>query len=102
LLTPEVIDDAARAAGLDLERLHRDMADPAILRALARDHTTAVERFGVFGTPTLAFEGSHPVYLKMRPWPPEGEEVDVFERLRQLAIEREYIAEIKRPTPPRR
>ena len=101
-LTQEVIDDAARAAGLDLDRLHRDMADPAVLQALARDHTEAVEQFGVFGTPTILFEGGHPVYLKMRPAPPAGEEVDVFESVRRLATEREYIAEIKRPMPGRR
>ena len=95
--TPDVIEDAARGAGLDVERLRRDTADPALLRALERDHTEGV-RQGVFGTPTLVFEGGRAGFLKMRPVPPDGEMVQVFDDLRRLLTERPYIAEVKRPT----
>lgn len=101
-ITQEVVDDAAREAGLDLERLRQDMQDPTILQRLARDHTEAVERYGTFGCPTLVFDGQHAAYLKMKPPPPEEEMVDVFESLRTLVARRRYIAEVKRPVPGRR
>src|SRR4051812_46004445 len=60
------IDAAARAAGLDLERLHRDMVDPQILDGLQRDHEDGYAR-GVFGTPTVYFDDGQGFFLKMRP-----------------------------------
>lgn len=95
------IDDAAHEAGLDLARLHRDMQDKDILQSVAQDHAEAVERYGAFGCPTIVFNREHAVYLKMRPAPPEGEEVDVFEQFYQLVSRQTYIAEVKRPAPAR-
>lgn len=97
----DLIDDVARAAGLDLDRLHRDLDDPTLLRALARDHTEAVEQFGTFGTPTLVFPGGAAAYLKMLPPPPESEMVPLFEDLQRMIVGRTYVAEVKRPTPRR-
>jgi predicted DsbA family dithiol-disulfide isomerase len=41
---------AATAVGLDVERLKRDMADPAIEEAIARNRALAAE-LGINGTP---------------------------------------------------
>lgn len=95
----DTILTVANQVGLDGARLARDMADPDILLALARDHQEAVS-LGVFGTPTLFFENGRSAYLKMRPAPPDDEVLDVFTSLRTLIAFRPYIAEIKRPNPP--
>jgi predicted DsbA family dithiol-disulfide isomerase len=101
-LDQAMIDDVARSVGLDVERLQRDMQDADILQPVARDHAEVVERYGAFGCPTIVFDQQHAAYLKMRPAPPEGEEVAVFEDFRRLVAGRTYIAEVKRPVPGRR
>src|SRR5207248_468948 len=62
---PGVIDAVASDAGLDLDRFRRDLADESIVGALARDHTEAVSRFGVFGTPTFVFAGGPSAYVRL-------------------------------------
>jgi predicted DsbA family dithiol-disulfide isomerase len=97
----ETILGAARAAGLDLAQFERDL-DHATLAALGRDHEEGVERYGVFGTPTLVFANGRAAYLKLRPLPPEDELLAVWERLADIIGDRGYIIEIKRPVPPAR
>jgi hypothetical protein len=99
LTEPETIRETASKAELDVAKLEADMQDPGILAALARDHEEGVA-LGVFGTPTLVFAEGASVFLKMRPGPPPEEAVDVFTSLRTLAVSRQYIAELKRPSPP--
>ncbi len=101
LTRPETILEAARRAGLDLDRFQRDF-EQATLDGLARDHEEGVQRHGVFGTPTLVFENGRAAYLKLRPLPPESEYVAVWERLKDIIADRPYIEEIKRPVPPAR
>lgn len=91
---------AAQEAGLDLARFKKDLPDRSLLAKLAEDHTTAVERYGVFGTPTLVFPNGRAAYLKMKPPPPPEETLEVFETLCRVIAARPYIEEIKRPVPP--
>lgn len=97
LSDPATVLDAARAAELDLARFVADLEDPRGYAALAAQHTEAVERHAVFGTPTLVFPSGAAAYLKMRPAPPPDEALAVFEELRQLIEGRPNIAEVKRP-----
>ncbi|MBI2861428.1 MAG: DsbA family protein [Chloroflexi bacterium] len=94
----ETIIDAAQRAGLDLERFQRDLEDPTNLRRLAEDHTEAVERYRIFGTPTLVFANGQAAYLKLEDVPASTEEAARdFELLHELIAERPYIWEVKRP-----
>lgn len=95
----ETIVDAAGKAQLDVDRFERDF-DSANLDAVGRDHEAGVSTYGVFGTPTLVFEGGRSAYLRLRPLPPESEMSAVWERLREVVAERPYILEVKRPVPP--
>lgn len=97
LVSMDVIDDVARAVGLDLDRLHHEMDDPTVLEVVAREHTEAVERYGAFGCPTLVFNATSAAYLKMRPPPPDDEAVEFFESFHKLVADRAYISEVKRP-----
>jgi predicted DsbA family dithiol-disulfide isomerase len=95
-----VVEEVARARGLDMPRFRDDLADPTILGGLARDHEEAVRVHGVFGTPTFLFEGGASAYVRLSE-PVEGPAADeVFERLVGVAAAEPRILEIKRPVRP--
>lgn len=50
---PEVLAAVAREAGLDAARFAADLADPELRRAVLADHREAVERYGVRAIPTV-------------------------------------------------
>lgn len=91
---------AAQEAGLDVERLKKDLADPSLIKKLGQDHTEAVARHGVFGCPTFVFPSGRPAFVRFNPAPPPDEAVKSFESLWKVMAEMPYIDEIKRPTPP--
>ncbi|MCL4394164.1 MAG: DsbA family protein [Chloroflexi bacterium] len=92
--------DTAREAGLDLPRFEADLANPALLEKLREDHTYAVEKYGVFGTPTLVLTDGRAAYLKMKPAAPYEESVAVWHDLHRTIAQRPYVEEVKRPVPP--
>ena len=96
---PEVLIEVARKVGLDLGQFEEDLKDKELIKILARDHTEAVEKYGVFGTPTFVFENGGAGYLKTY-IPPEEESVKVFEHLMSLLHDSLYFGELKRPQPP--
>ena len=96
---PAPIAALAADVGLDPGRLREDMADPATAEAVGRDHTEAVEKHGVFGTPTFVFEDGAAIYLKTLV-PPEEDAVAFFEHFAAIAAGRHYMGEMKRPQPP--
>jgi predicted DsbA family dithiol-disulfide isomerase len=96
----DVVERVAADAGLDVLRFRRDIADPGILDALARDHIQAVSEMGVFGTPTFVFPDGASAYVRLSE-PLEGEgAVEVFDRLLSVAASEPRILEIKRPRRP--
>ena len=95
-----VVERVAVDSGLDLDRFQRDLADPTVLHGLARDHTEAVSRHGVFGTPTFVFPGGQAAYVRLAE-PVDGPAaVEVFDRLLAVAASEPRILEIKRPRRP--
>ncbi len=88
--------EVAQNAGLNMARFESDLGDEEILVGLARDHTFATEKLGIFGTPTLVFAGRQPVFLKLSARPSAGESLDLFNELRHLIMGRRYVQEIKR------
>ena len=95
----EPITEAAREAGLDIDRFTEDMKDPSLLEIIARDHEEAVDKHGAFGTPTFVFENGQTAYLKTF-IPPEDKSVSTFEHFMGLMADNTYIGELKRPQPP--
>lgn len=95
-----VVEQVAIDAGLDLERLRRDLADPTIIQALARDHQHAVVTHGVFGTPTFVFPNGASAYIRLGGTPGGAEAVRVFDSLVAVAAGEPGILEIKRPNRP--
>lgn len=94
---PATVRDAALAAGLDLETFERDLADPALLDALRRDHTEAVESYRVFGTPTFVGPDGQAAYVRLREVP-EGDEAErAVKLIEDFVADRGYLVEVKRP-----
>ncbi len=92
-----VLLEVAEGAGLDMSGFRRELADRGPLEVLARDHTSAVETLGVFGTPTLVFSQGQAIFLKLSEVPPPEESLSVFLELHNQADRRRYIQETKRP-----
>jgi 2-hydroxychromene-2-carboxylate isomerase len=96
----EAIEQVAEDSGLDLERFRRDLDDPSILEALARDHTHAVTVHGVFGTPTFVFPNGASAYIRLAEVPGPNDAAKMFDSLIAIAADEQRVLEIKRPVKP--
>jgi len=96
----EAIEQVAEESGLDLDRFRRDLADPTILSALARDHTHAVNVYGVFGTPTFVFPNGASAYIRIGEVPGQDDAGKMFDSLIAIAADEQRVVEIKRPVKP--
>jgi len=96
----KVVDQVAEESGLELERFRRDLADPTILEALARDHKYAVGTHGVFGTPTFVFPNGASAYIRLAAAPTGAGALHLFDSLLAIAADEPRVLEIKRPTRP--
>lgn len=93
----KVINRVAQHVGLEMARFREDFNRRQMLDRLAEEHTFAVERLGIFGTPTLVFPDGQAIFLKMSSPPSPEESLDVFRELSNLACHRPNILEVKRP-----
>ena len=95
----DMLFDVAKQSGLDTNQFRSDLSDRSVLKSLAIDHYEAVDKYGVFGTPTFVFENGSSAFLKLLK-PPDNEAVKTFENLLELMQQRLYVGEFKRPQPP--
>jgi len=100
IANPEVLIKVAREAGLDVDRFRQDLANRSLLAKIGEDYTRGVKEHGVWGTPTLVFNGRQAAYLKLKPAPPPEESVKLFEELFDIIYDRPYVIEMKRPRLP--
>jgi len=91
-----VLIGVAHGVGLEMSQFQKDLNNRSLLVRLVQDHTAAVETLGIFGTPTLVFPGGKSVFLKLASIPPPSESLAVFDEIRCIAEQRQYIIEIKR------
>lgn len=84
---PEVTEEVLTGAGLDGSAILEEVrGNPKWLEAARADHDAADE-LGIFGVPTLVFDGCDPVFLRLLE-SPEGERaLDVFRRVRENAAD---------------
>lgn len=93
----DLLAGIAQECGLDLGRFRRNLGDQALLKRIGQDYEEGTQEHGIWGTPTLVFNGRQAAYLKLRPAPPAGEGVKLFEELFDLVANRPYLLEVKRP-----
>jgi predicted DsbA family dithiol-disulfide isomerase len=96
----KVIERVAEDSGLELGRFRQDLADPAILDSLERDHRHAVTTHGVFGTPTFVFPNGASAYIRLADVPDGADALRMFDTLIDVVADEPRVLEIKRPTRP--
>ncbi|GIU91330.1 MAG: hypothetical protein KatS3mg011_0236 [Acidimicrobiia bacterium] len=75
----EIVRETIREQGLDPDEVGRLVEDGASLETLAAEHTEAVERWGVFGVPTIIV-GDEAVFVRLM----ERDRVDDLEKVLDL------------------
>ena len=100
LADPEVLIEVATEAALDVGRFRQNLPNRNLLAKIGEDYIRGVKEHGVWGTPTLVFNGRQAAYLKLRSAPPPEESVKLFEGLFDLIYRRPYVVEVKRPRVP--
>lgn len=85
----------ATAAGLDTDSFWRNEA--LWLDKVRDGHMAAVNRLGVFGTPTLVFDDQASIYLKLTQLPSESD-VDLWKSVTTIARSFPEVVELKRPS----
>jgi len=96
----EVLIEIAREVRMDVNKFREDLFSRRILAKIGEDYTRGVEEHGIWGTPTLVFNGRQAAYLKLRPAPPPEESARLFEELFTIIHGRPYVIEVKRPRVP--
>lgn len=94
------VDTVAESVGLDMDRFLADKADRSLLAKIGEDYEHGRNAVGVFGVPTLVFSGGESAYVKVRPKPPTEDALAVWREVTAPVLNRPYLTEIKRPTPP--
>jgi hypothetical protein len=97
---PEVLIEVAREEKLDVDRFRKGLPNRNLLAKIGADYIRGVKEHGLWGTPTLVFNGRQAAYLQLRPAPPPEESVKLFEGLFELIYRRPYVVEVKRPRVP--
>lgn len=93
--TEETLREAATAAGLDVDAVAEEVASDRPIKTLAAEHTEAVDRWAVFGVPTI-IDGDEAAFVRlMRP----AELTDIEELL--TSLRRTDLNEFKRTRVPR-
>lgn len=93
----KVLESAADAAGLDLERFRKDLESDAVFGEIKEDFTTSRDELSVFGTPTIIFENNEGAYLKLNYTDMPDDPVDFFYDFVDTVRDRPSVIEIKRP-----
>ena len=97
-LTPADVLNVARESGLDVDQFEAERRQGKWLAEVAGDHREGIERWGVFGTPTLVFQDEVAAYLKFTSVPPSPQEAaEVLDALMCLARFHPELVEIKYP-----
>jgi predicted DsbA family dithiol-disulfide isomerase len=97
IANPEFLIELAGEMGLDGGKFRKDLDDRDLLAKIGEDYTRGVTEHGIWGTPTLVFNGRQAAYLKLKPAPPAEESVKLFEELFDIVYRRPYLMELKRP-----
>ena len=93
----EVLQEIAQEAHLDVERFMEDLGSDTSRQWVGDDHREAVEKYEIFGVPTLVFEEKWPFFLKLGTLPDSKEEnVNFFIEIKEVVERRPYLLEMKR------
>ena len=87
--------DAARKAGLDLEKFKSDWHNKELIQIIKDSHEKAILNLKIYGTPSIVFSNGHAFHLELNEIPLENESFDFFETVKTLATKYSYIKQLK-------
>lgn len=93
------MDDVVRfatEAGMDLEAFRSQ--ETSWLEKVRQKHFSAIERWRVFGTPTLVLDEKAAVYLKLEKLPDDSDR-KLWDALWTISVSFPEVVELKRPPP---
>jgi 2-hydroxychromene-2-carboxylate isomerase len=97
IASEEVLKEVAGKARLDIPKFMEDLRSDASRQRVGQDHMEAVERYRIFGVPTLVINQKWPFFVKLGSLPDSAEEkVSMFKEVRELILNQPYLLEIKR------
>lgn len=95
--TQSILEETAQQVDLDLERFRADLQSDEVFDIFRHDHTEAVEKYGVFGVPTIMFGNEQSAYLRIKIGEPPADPLVFWEEFVAVVRNRPTILEIKRP-----
>ena len=99
LTEPATLVAIAEELDLDGQQLQSDLEQHAFREAVGADHLEGEEDLGVFGVPTVLFEDSQPIFLKLGGGDWEGtDDVELFESIHRTAATRPHLLTMKKPS----
>lgn len=98
--TQQILEETATQVGLDLDQFREDLKSDEVFGIFQNDHTEAVEKYGIFGVPTIMFESEECAYLRIKVGEPPVDAVAYWNEFIELVRDRPTILEVKRPNRP--
>ncbi len=95
--TQSILEDTATKVGLDLEMFREDLKSDEVFGIFQRDHTEAVEKYGIFGVPTIMFGNEQSAYLRIKVGEPPVDPMVFWDEFTAIVRNRPTVLEIKRP-----
>ena len=86
---------AAQQAGLDVDRFRADWHIPQMAQEIHNSHKHAVEKWKVFGTPTLVLDNKHSIHLELMEKPAEVDALETFQAFETLASRLPYSRQLR-------
>lgn len=98
--TQAILEETAQHVGLDLLQFRTDLQSDDVFAVFQQDHTEAVEKYGVFGVPTIMFGNEESAYLRIEVGNPPTDPMVFWDEFMAIVRNRPTILEIKRPGRP--
>ena len=93
-----VLYEVAKEAGLDAERFSADLRGGKMRELVAQEHEEAVEKYGMFGVPTVIFENGESVFIKLEEGEWEGADDEaLFTQIAEITTRFPKMLELKKP-----
>ena len=92
--------DLAVDVGLNKNKFINDFNNPELIINVKKNHEEAVQRYGVFGTPTLVFDNDQSVFIKTFIPKNKNDYIVFFDYIVKIFRDMPFIGELKRPQPP--
>jgi protein-disulfide isomerase-like protein with CxxC motif len=92
----KVLAEIAGKANLDVKQFLKDLKSEQSRKLVGKDHCEGVEKYRLFGVPTLIIDESRPFFLKLgRLTDSTDEQVSFFHEIQQIIYQRPYLLELK-------